>query len=56
MLSWRPAEHLRASLGWVKTIADDSLTVFGGGPPSTVPRVPGGNRDSSFVLRIEAAF
>ncbi len=56
MVAWRPADHLRVAVGWVKTIADDSLTVFGGGPPTTVPRAPGGNRDSSFVIRIEASF
>ena len=56
MIGWRPVERLRLAVGWVKTIADDSLTVFGGGPPTTVPRAPGGNRDSSFLFRIEAAF
>jgi len=56
MLAWKPGDHLRISAGWVKTIADDSLTVFGGGPPTTVPRAPGGNRDSSFVFRIELSF
>jgi hypothetical protein len=56
MLGWRPTTHLRVALGWVKTISDDALGVYGGGGPSTTPRVPGGNRDSSFVLRLEVAF
>jgi hypothetical protein len=56
LLGWRPAERARIAVGWVKTIADDALTVFGGRGPSTVPRVPGGNRDSSYVLRLEVGF
>jgi hypothetical protein len=56
VLGWRPFPGGRVALGWTKTIADDALSVFDGNGPSAVPRVSGGNRDSSFVLRLEVDF
>ncbi len=56
LLGWRPAEGVRVAVGWVKVIADDSLTVFGGPGPRSFPRSGDDDRDSSFVLRLEISF
>jgi len=56
VLGWRPAEGVRVALGWVKTISDDTLTVFGGTNPDHPARAGGDGRDSSYVLRLEIAF
>lgn len=40
-LNWYPAGGVRVSAGWVKTLADDELTAFGGT-----------NRDSALLLRL----
>jgi hypothetical protein len=44
-IHYEPVENLRLSLGYLKTIADHELSVFGGT-----------NRDSSFHFRIEMVF
>jgi phosphate-selective porin len=56
LLGWRPAGRVRVAFGWVKTIADDALTVFGSAGSTRVARVSGSNRDSSYVLRVEIGF
>jgi len=57
LLGWRPCVGVRVALGWTKTIADDSLSVFGWrGGPGPVPRLGNDDRDSSFVLRVEVSF
>ena len=57
VLGWRPCAGLRIAFQWVKTIADDSLTVFGWpGGSRTMPRAGNDDRDSSFVMRFEFGF
>jgi len=57
LLAWRPWKGVRFATGWVKTIADDSLSVFGfPGGRSSVPRQGNDDRDSSYVFRVEVAF
>ena len=44
-LSYQPVPHLRLSFSWVHTLADQFLNVLNGG-----------DRDSTYLLRLEARF
>jgi len=44
-LNWYPVRHIRTTLGWANTIADDKLYVLGNS-----------NRDSSYLFRIDLNF